>query len=66
MQHHTPGERVGAAPTPPVNSFRGLFERVLPAIRVPTRASEAESIVRELFGLAGIEIGGTNPATSGP
>jgi cyclopropane-fatty-acyl-phospholipid synthase len=28
---------------------------------VPTRASEAESIVRELFGLAGIEIGGHAP-----
>ena len=28
---------------------------------VPTRASEAESIVRELFTLAGIEIGGASP-----
>jgi cyclopropane-fatty-acyl-phospholipid synthase len=37
-----------------------LFERVLPAI-TPKRSSEAESIIRELFGLADIEIGGTRP-----
>jgi len=33
------------------NALRGLWERVVP------RTSDAESIVRELFGLAGIEIG---------
>ena len=42
------------------SSLRGLFERVLPAI-TPTRSSEAESIIRELFALADIEIGGTRP-----
>jgi cyclopropane-fatty-acyl-phospholipid synthase len=40
---------------------RDLFQRVLPTIQIPTRTSEAESIVRELFSLAGIEIGGTAP-----
>jgi cyclopropane-fatty-acyl-phospholipid synthase len=43
------------------NPLRGLWERVVPQLRAPTRAPEAESIVRELFGLAGIEIGGTAP-----
>ncbi len=37
---------------------RDLWNRVVPAI--PVRASESESIVRELFGHAGIEINGTN------
>lgn len=60
MQHETPGSRPSATPPPP-SSFRELFDRVLPTLRVPTRTSEAESVVRELFGLAGIEIGGTNP-----
>src|SRR3954462_4893133 len=36
---------------------RDLWNRVAPAMAV--RSSEAESIVRELFGLAGIEINGT-------
>jgi cyclopropane-fatty-acyl-phospholipid synthase len=40
---------------------RDLFQRVLPMVKVPDRASESEAIVRELFGLAGIEIGGTRP-----
>jgi cyclopropane-fatty-acyl-phospholipid synthase len=40
---------------------RDLFQRVLPMVRVPNRASEAEAIVRELFGLAGIEINGARP-----
>ena len=40
---------------------RDLFQRVLPLVKVPDRASESEAIVRELFGLAGIEIGGTRP-----
>lgn len=45
----------------PSNPLRGLWERVVPQLRVPTRTSEGESIVRELFGFAGIEIGGTAP-----
>jgi hypothetical protein len=40
---------------------RDLFQRVQTMVRVPDRASESEAIVRELFGLAGIEIGGTKP-----
>ena len=62
MHHHNSGDRVGATPPPlPASTLRGLFERVLPAMRVPTRSSEAEVIIRELFGLADIEIGGTKP-----
>jgi cyclopropane-fatty-acyl-phospholipid synthase len=60
MQHHSQGDRHQVAPPPP-SAFRELFDRVMPAFRVPTRASEAETIVRELFGLAGIEINGTSP-----
>ncbi|MCW5802759.1 MAG: cyclopropane fatty acyl phospholipid synthase [Deltaproteobacteria bacterium] len=42
--------------------MRGLFNKILPAVQATvTRASEAESIVKELFGLAGIEFGGTKP-----
>src|SRR5438067_1053649 len=37
------------------NPLRGLWERVVP------RSADAESIVRELFELAGIQIGGTRP-----
>ena len=37
---------------------KSLLERFIP-ITIPTRTADAESIVRELFGLAGIEIGGT-------
>lgn len=33
----------------------------MPAIQLPVRSAEAESIVRELFELAGITIGGTEP-----
>ena len=33
----------------------------MPAIQIPVRSAEAESIVRELFELAGIAIGGTEP-----
>jgi cyclopropane-fatty-acyl-phospholipid synthase len=51
MLHETPS----AQPSP----VRGLIDRFMP--RVPTRAGEAESVVRELFGHAGVEIGGTNP-----
>src|SRR5262245_49514656 len=46
----------------PSNPLRGLWDRVVPQLRVPTRTSDAESIVRELFGLAGIEIGGNAPS----
>src|SRR5688572_12757831 len=37
---------------------KSLLERFIP-ISIPNRTADAESIVRELFGLAGIEIGGT-------
>lgn len=42
---------------------RSLFERFVAPIQMMTvnRSSEAESIIRELFALAGIEIGGTAP-----
>jgi cyclopropane-fatty-acyl-phospholipid synthase len=43
------------------NPWRGLWERVVPQLRIPPRTSDAEAVVRELFGLAGIEIGGTAP-----
>src|SRR3982074_10419 len=39
----------------------GLLKRFMPAIQLPTRSVDAEAIVREVFGLAGIEIGGTAP-----
>ncbi|HEX5063095.1 MAG TPA: cyclopropane fatty acyl phospholipid synthase [Kofleriaceae bacterium] len=39
---------------------KSLIERFIP-ITLPTRSVEAESFVRELFGLAGIEIGGHAP-----
>jgi cyclopropane-fatty-acyl-phospholipid synthase len=39
---------------------KSLLERFIP-ITIPTRLADAESIVRELFGLAGIEIGGHAP-----
>ncbi len=62
MQHASSN---GARPTaPPPSTLRNLVERVLPGI-VPgtkTRASEAESIVRELFELADIQINGTRNA----
>ena len=41
--------------------IRTLFEKVLPTIKVPDRARDSEAVVRELFGLADIEIGGTRP-----
>lgn len=47
-------------PPPPPSTLRNLFERVLPGI-VPVRATEAESVVRELFELADIQINGTRP-----
>ena len=59
MQHHTPTDRVGMpASSASPWAMRELFGRILPTIRVPSRSSEAESIVRELFSHAGIEIGG--------
>jgi cyclopropane-fatty-acyl-phospholipid synthase len=39
----------------------GLLRKFMPAIQMPTRSVDAEAIVREVFGLAGIEIGGTAP-----
>jgi cyclopropane-fatty-acyl-phospholipid synthase len=46
-------------PTAPSNPLRELWTRVVPQLRVPSRTADAEAMVRELFGLAGIEIGGT-------
>src|SRR5574338_322759 len=42
---------------------RALFDRVMAPLRLAPlkRSADAEAIVRELFGLAGIEIGGTKP-----
>jgi len=37
----------------------GLLKRFIPAITLPVRSSDAEAVVRELFGLAGIEVDGT-------
>jgi cyclopropane-fatty-acyl-phospholipid synthase len=60
MQHHTPTPD-RAIPPPPVSTVNKLFGRILPHVQATiTRSSEAESIVRELFGLAGIEFDGTN------
>ena len=42
-------------------SVPAFLSQWLPSLRVPGRRSEAEAIVRELFGLAGIEIGGHAP-----
>jgi cyclopropane fatty-acyl-phospholipid synthase-like methyltransferase len=53
MQHAEPAKW-----TQPV---RDLFQKVLPSVRIPDRSSESESVVRELFELAGIQIGGTAP-----
>jgi cyclopropane-fatty-acyl-phospholipid synthase len=43
------------------NPIRNLFDRVLPVGWVPNRARDAEAVVRELFELADIQIGGTRP-----
>ena len=42
-------------------SLRSLFDAVLPVAWVPNRARDAEAIVRELFALADVQIGGTRP-----
>jgi cyclopropane-fatty-acyl-phospholipid synthase len=47
-----------SSPSSSPSSVRALFGQLIPALRAPNRASDAESVVRELFGLAGIEIGG--------
>ena len=60
MQHASSNGARPTPPPPPPGTLRNLFERVLPAI-VPSRASDAESIVRELFELADIQINGTRP-----
>lgn len=47
------------------SAVRELFGRFVPAMRAPGRASrsgDAETVVRELFGLAGVEVGGHGPA----
>jgi cyclopropane-fatty-acyl-phospholipid synthase len=51
MLHEPPS----ASPSP----VRELFTRFMPS--VPVRKSDAEAIVRELFGHAGVEFGGTQP-----
>jgi len=56
MLHQTPSSSSTSTPNPGV---RALFERLRPAI--PTRSGSAESLVRELFGQADIEIGGSRP-----
>jgi cyclopropane-fatty-acyl-phospholipid synthase len=44
-------------------TMRSLFGKVLPAVTATmTRSSDAEAIVRELFGLADIEFNGTRPS----
>lgn len=46
------------------SAVRALFRRFMPATRAPRQASrsgEAETIVRELFGMAGVEVGGHGP-----
>ena len=45
----------------PPAAVRDLLGKVLPAFTAPRRASDAEAIVHELFGLAGITIGGSAP-----
>jgi len=62
--HHADRSSEQTPPPPPsaptaTSSIRGLFERVLPSFVIPTRTSEAEGIIRELFSLADIQIGGT-------
>src|SRR5262245_39227094 len=47
------------------SAVRELFERFVPAMKAPRRAGrrgDAELIVRELFGLAGVRCGGTGSA----
>ena len=46
-------------PPPPPSGVRGLLGQFMPHFSVPVRSGEAESIVRELFSLAGITINGT-------
>ena len=51
------------APTTPrwASPVRELFAKVLPTTAIPTRRRDAEAIIRELFELADIQIGGTRP-----
>jgi cyclopropane-fatty-acyl-phospholipid synthase len=47
------------------SAVRELFRRFVPAMAAPRRVSrtgDAETVVRELFGLAGVEVGGHGPA----
>jgi cyclopropane-fatty-acyl-phospholipid synthase len=50
MLHQSPSAK------PSVPGVRALFDRL-----IPTRTSEAESIVRELFSHADVQVGGTRP-----
>ncbi|HEY4238189.1 MAG TPA: cyclopropane fatty acyl phospholipid synthase [Kofleriaceae bacterium] len=45
----------------PAVETRRILGNLFPQLAVPNRSAQAESIVRELFGLADIEIGGTRP-----
>ncbi len=48
--------------TPSKATPKNLFERFMPALpTMPTRRTDAESIVRELFSHADVQIGGTRP-----
>ncbi|MGE0868156.1 MAG: cyclopropane fatty acyl phospholipid synthase [Kofleriaceae bacterium] len=59
MQHET-SERSGMVGAGLRERLAPLWDRVVQTGWVPNRTSDAESIIRELFGLAGIEINGTN------
>jgi len=46
--------------TPPQKPSSNLFQKFMPALpTLPTRKSDAEAIVRELFGHADVQVGGT-------
>jgi cyclopropane-fatty-acyl-phospholipid synthase len=56
------GDTCNATPMEtPAATITSRLGKFIPTLRVPNRASDAEAIVRELFGLAGIEIGGHAP-----
>ena len=45
----------------PVSSSSSWFQRFAPVLQLPRRSVDAEAIIRELMGLAGITIGGDAP-----
>ncbi len=51
----------GLQPPAMVRDLLGNLGKVLPAMAASARAGDAEAIVRELFGLAGVTIGGAQP-----